>query len=464
MVTSREFNTSRKAAGLPLVRFDLRKLSDEDILDLRHAYEALYAISEAAPGDKRGYWAIAAGHGYDEDLCHQDSSTFLGWHRAYIYVFEKMLSAALQGRRGDDGILTLPYWDWTMTDAGTDDADGIPRALTDDTYVDPDDGVKPNPLASGPSKWRVDIVAPSSPNTKRYVTSSFGPGIAGFASLVDDFLNRPSYRRFMTFQSAFNSNPHGTVHVRLGGLGDPDIPTRQGDMGDTISAAYDPIFWLHHCMVDKVWFDWQQKYGDGTVPNWVRQRGVYSPDNEPWRVEDTLDTEQLFNYTYGISPLGGTAPPHAPEGEIEAPLPLTIDIDVGDRPALRDGAILTLHGVSPPRLSVEVRIFVNPPETPTPDTPTDLEYGYANSIFFFGHGTCPGAPGHCNPDAEERGPYDRRGGHPLTRRNYIADITDGLARVGESERVRLAFLVLDPAGAETDLSIVDVETISVTAQ
>ena len=464
MVTSREFNTSRKAAGLPLVRFDLRKLSDQDILDLRQAYQALYDISETAPGDRRGYWAIAAGHGYTQDLCHIDANTFLPWHRAYIYVFEKMLSAALQAKRGDDGVLTLPYWNWTTTDPETDDVNGIPKVLTDADYVDPDDNqTKPNPLASARSRYRVEISNPDQPFTKRFVSPGFAQQIPGLAQQISNYLTLPQFQNFRVFQSVFDSGPHGAIHVWVGGLDDPDAPTEAGDMMQVVSAAYDPIFWLHHCMVDKVWYDWQKINGDTTVPGWIRFRGVYSVDNQPWTVEDTLDTEGLFNYQYGELPIGGNFPV-VPTGDEEVPLPTTIPVDIGQAPAGATSAILEFHDMQPPKQSYELRVFVNTEEAPDASTPLTSEAGYAESIFFFGHGDCPGAPGHCNPNAEARDEYDQRGKHPLSRRNYTVDLTQTLTSLETGTQVRLWFVLIDGSGKSVPPSILDVESLSISAR
>jgi tyrosinase len=38
-----------------------------------------------------------------------------------------------------------------------------------------------------------------------------------------------------------------------------------GDMSDVTTAGYDPIFFAHHCVIDRVWYLWQ-------VP--TRKRGV----------------------------------------------------------------------------------------------------------------------------------------------------------------------------------------------
>jgi tyrosinase len=34
-----------------------------------------------------------------------------------------------------------------------------------------------------------------------------------------------------------------------------------GDMGENDTAAFDPIFYFHHCFIDKIFWDWQKKWG-----------------------------------------------------------------------------------------------------------------------------------------------------------------------------------------------------------
>ena len=65
-------------------------------------------------------------------------------------------------------------------------------------------------------------------------------------------------------------------------------------MSTVATAAFDPIFFSHHTMVDKLWFDWQVK------------QGAVGPDEQMWdvvltpfpvTVRDMLNVEQL-NYDY----------------------------------------------------------------------------------------------------------------------------------------------------------------------
>ena len=59
---------------------------------------------------------------------------------------------------------------------------------------------------------------------------------------------------FASFQSALNG-PHGSVHVRTG-----------GQMGSVPRAGFDPIFYFHHCNVDRLWWNWQQSHPGAAMP------------------------------------------------------------------------------------------------------------------------------------------------------------------------------------------------------
>ena len=52
-------------------------------------------------------------------------------------------------------------------------------------------------------------------------------------------------------------NPHNSIHGLLGGQGLLGTGSGGCSMGFLESAAYDPIFWLNHAFVDKVWADRQ---------------------------------------------------------------------------------------------------------------------------------------------------------------------------------------------------------------
>jgi tyrosinase len=65
-------------------------------------------------------------------------------------------------------------------------------------------------------------------------------------------------------------SPHNNIHLAVGGF---DIPTgpnagdfspidgANADMGENDTAALDPIFYFHHCNVDRVFWLWQKQHG-----------------------------------------------------------------------------------------------------------------------------------------------------------------------------------------------------------
>ena len=65
----------------------------------------------------------------------------------------------------------------------------------------------------------------------------------------------------MSFSNAVK-NPHNSIHGLLGGGGAPGC-----SMGYVASAAYDPIFWLNHAFIDKIWADRQNNAALGTMAN-----------------------------------------------------------------------------------------------------------------------------------------------------------------------------------------------------
>lgn len=455
-----KLNARRKEAGLPLIRFGLRRLSEEDIQDLRDAYAAAYEISEVAVGDSRGYTAVARGHGYDQDLCHSDDRVFLTWHRAYVYVMERTLNSALKWKRRDESLeLTLPFWDWTQFDAQTDAPNGLPKVVNDATYADSQSVQVSNPLFSAKSLYRVasQNLQGQEQFTQRFA-DRFRDSIDQLKDDVERYLSNPDYARF---SSDLNFGAHGAIHVRVGGAGPTSpLPGRSGDMASVVSAAYDPIFWLHHSFIDKIWFDWQQTHGNSTVPQHVLDSVVYNG----FVGRQLLDAERELRYIYsdeeveaaeevgatvpvavditaplGSDPGGNTPPPAAaapsaavPAAAPAAPPPPPVDLypilDIGSLKGGFRRAQLDFHQLHPPKRSFEILAFINKPDA-TENTPCS-DPSYAGRLMLFGHGDCHGARGHCNPRMAERGDYDLRPDHPLrfSKTKFQIDITRGLRR------------------------------------
>ena len=45
----------------------------------------------------------------------------------------------------------------------------------------------------------------------------------------------------------------------------PSTAGSVGIMGIVASAAFDPIFWSHHAMIDRLWWLWQVRNGNANI-------------------------------------------------------------------------------------------------------------------------------------------------------------------------------------------------------
>lgn len=154
---------------------------------------------------------------------------FLLWHRAFLYYFEQHARKTL-----NDSTFTIPYWNY----GGAAATRAIPAI-----FIDAKLGAENNPLypiggrvrtlKTGTDQladWRVDTTAVMA---NEYYFSE--PGIEGMG---DD----------LGFGTSMDSAPHGLVHSGIGGW-----------MGSVETAAFDPVFWVHHANIDRLFNQWLGK-------------------------------------------------------------------------------------------------------------------------------------------------------------------------------------------------------------
>lgn len=135
-------------------------------------------------------------------------------------------------------------------------------------------------------------------------------------STCDEFVEVGSDAAGQSSVKCSNSieNIHNTIHTTSGG---PKTSTSPGGhMTYLATAAFDPLFWLHHCNVDRLFALWQALYPDsygGTqvAPHntWTIAKGTTQGGNSPltpfhkntagdfWTTNDVRDTS-VFKYTY----------------------------------------------------------------------------------------------------------------------------------------------------------------------
>lgn len=253
-------------------RPSIDEMTGPQVEALRDAFGAMQEI-----GDDRGYAHYAGYHGLpDPKECGKAHGlpVFLSWHRAYLYRFEQALRDT-----GHD--VMLPWWDWTKTRE-------VPRVYAEETRADG----RPNPLfsthipelareqGSGPGNRPRTQELAAIPDTMREPDGpdTHLPTVGKIATVMKE-------KQYEAFRNQIESD-HGDVHMWVG-----------GHMSNIPFAAFDPLFWSHHCMIDRLWRIWQLDNPEASFPAAVRNQPL-----EPFNLTsaDVLDPTGL-GYDYAMS-------------------------------------------------------------------------------------------------------------------------------------------------------------------
>jgi hypothetical protein len=206
------------------------------------------------------------------DACQHGTVQFFAWHRLFLYYFERVLREA-----AGDQTLRLPYWDYTnpqQVDFPT--AFGTPN----------DSNGQPNPLFDARRTAQNVQLDPVDTD-------------------IDDALTLPD---FNDFQSEIEGGIHGLVHCAMGnGCASPL-------MGRVPAAAVDPIFWLHHANIDRIWQCWLEDGGQVPGGSWKTKSFTFVTDTgakTTIRVGKLFDPNGPIDYTYdhATACARGPAPP-----------------------------------------------------------------------------------------------------------------------------------------------------------
>jgi hypothetical protein len=210
------------------------------------------------------------------------SADFLVWHRAYVYYFERILREAAQ-----DPSLSLPYWNYTDTRHRR-----FP-SLFADPDVDPITQQARNPLydprrelAFVNQLYELSDHAVAAPlATKEFFGAT---EIEGFAGGVAD--------QDRNTKGEVEVSPHDQLHFAIGGVigfgSSAESPSFDGGlMASVPTAAFDPIFWVHHCNIDRLWSAWDclkdRVWGTPPARDWFTARPwwFYDADRQPKNLE-----------------------------------------------------------------------------------------------------------------------------------------------------------------------------------
>jgi len=294
----------------------------DDILWYARGVQAMKAKGLADPLSWRFYGAI---HGFDSGLwttmgylattdpqptsavqstfwlqCQHATWYFLPWHRGYLLSFEAAVRAEVVAL-GGPADWALPYWNYFGPGQNA-----LPPAFAS---ADWPDGKGNNPLFTtqryGPTGNGNVYVDLSSVNLNALTDTIFtgktrvSPGFGGLDT---------GFSHGGRNHGGVEQQPHDMVHVLVGGS---SASTGAGGlMTDPDTAGLDPIFYLHHANIDRLWQVWQLNpvtNADPSDPNWLQgpvsfgERAFAMPntDGTTWNYTPAdMSNFSTLNYTY----------------------------------------------------------------------------------------------------------------------------------------------------------------------
>lgn len=198
------------------VRKNLKNLNPEDKIKLR---TAILRMKESGKYD-----AFVKIHKHSSNLGHFGPA-FLPWHRVFLYKFEQELQSI-------DFDVTIPYWDST-----TENLDS-----NDNTVV-----------------WRREFLGRNGEVTLSWKGQNGQSNTWNIRRNNFNLIQAPVHRRsfnlerdnYYEFRPEVEGKLSGATHVFLG--------AKNGDQSHFATAANDPLYFLLHCNIDRLWMEWQQR-------------------------------------------------------------------------------------------------------------------------------------------------------------------------------------------------------------
>ena len=226
--------------------------------------------------------------------CQHSSYYFLPWHRGYLRRFEQIVAATIVSL-GGPADWKLPYWNYL--DAANPNARKIPEAFLA-KFLPPPNQTTRNPLEDV-LRFGQKVIGPEpalqiddidlTPMDERDFTGS-----VSFGGSRTQFSNPD-----VGVRGALENAPHGSVHVLVGGV--RPVNPGNGYLSAFETAGLDPLFWLHHCNIDRLWAAWMTKPG---VRMESGSQWLNGPSNRAFAVPK-IDGSGLENYTARDTLQGG---------------------------------------------------------------------------------------------------------------------------------------------------------------
>ena len=195
-----------------------------------------------------------------------DETFFLPWHRMFVYYLEHMIRKI----SGKDEF-SLPYWNYSVSGS----AHGV---------LPPEFTKKSDPTF----QWLYRDNRNPGVNGGQAI-DKFDPGALDLTSLKQKTYDPQGVAA--GFNMELDSGLHGNVHVDIGDT---------TNMGHIPWAARDPIFWMHHCNIDRLWASWNKNGGANPGGSWLTRTFTFADQNGTKIISKVQDFDALakLNYTY----------------------------------------------------------------------------------------------------------------------------------------------------------------------
>lgn len=309
--------------------------------------------------------------------CKHGVYSFIAWHTPYVYQFELLLNKYNKSVNSSDYI-ELPWLD--LTDFTADLSFLNDPEIT--IFYDKKRFTTENPLSGAyyyvhGVRMKTTRAGFFTPRTKKQRSQ---------LTLVKKQLNNAlwatSYEQFSAAPSskvALNAvtpyvpleTPHNSLHDIIGG--------GSGNMSSIDIAAFDPVFWLHHCNMDRHYYSWVHRNTDGfkkaVYPDLMQEK-TYNEPCAPFS-KSYIYANDCKNYAWGFQNDSGS---YMKVGDVLRldRFPYTYDIITSSAPeAVR--AFIELIDIPVPRESVEINAYFY-----RTGLSLDRELHWAGSAVWFG--------------------------------------------------------------------------------
>jgi hypothetical protein len=241
-------------------------------------------VNLALEKDKDKMNALMALHATESGQGHGSWHRGFGqWHELYLFRWEELLRENTL-----DKCIVLPYFAHHLDSSSTSTSFSFWDAYLGDPTIGNDFGIYGDGsggISSTPNPGSTSGQCRSSTFTYTSV-----PTAADATTLLSD-------SNLGTFIASLEGNYHVDGHIQLGGGG--------CWMGSVPTASYDPIFYMHHAFVDRLWCMWKKRYpaewnawlvasGPDILSNGL---GNYDTATKSWDTSVTWSqSESIINY------------------------------------------------------------------------------------------------------------------------------------------------------------------------